>query len=212
MKASRCLGAWAALYLHWEDPQESFLQLLSCSWLSSCKSRFKSDFSQLLFPGIPVAAAAVHFSWSPFSGRGLSFSPAAPSHSLSYSSPSPTLSSLPNFPAATSQAQPLSLRSQAGGSWLCLCSSLPILNATISLPVQRGIPGIFLRGLAQHYTLVQSILYQQKVQLKEELCKKCWKIICLFCIKNLSLKCRFASQNPLGWNINCSNKQCTLFA
>lgn len=128
MKASRCLGAWAALYLHWEDPQESFLQLLSCSWLSSCKSRFKSDFSQLLFPGIPVAAAAVHFSWSPFSGRGLSFSPAAPSHSLSYSSPSPTLSSLPNFPAATSQAQPLSLRSQAGGSWLCLCSSLPILE------------------------------------------------------------------------------------
>lgn len=94
-------------------PPESFLQLLSCFWLSSCRSRFKSVFSQLLFPGIPAAAAAVHISWSPFSGRGLSFSPAALSRSLSYSSPSPAPLSLPNcscnhFPSpATFPPQPV---------------------------------------------------------------------------------------------------------
>jgi len=60
----------------------SFPQPLSCSWLSSCRSRFKSVFSQLLFPGLPAAAAAVHSSWSPFLGRSLSSPPAAFSHPL----------------------------------------------------------------------------------------------------------------------------------
>lgn len=169
--------------------------MLSCSWLSSCRSRFKSVFSQLLFPGIPAAAAAVPFSWSLFSERGLSFSPAALSRSLSYSSP-PYL--FPIAPTTTSQPATFPLQPVRRELALPLQFTPHFWSTTVSLPVQRRIPLTVLCGLVQHYTLVQSILYQQKVQLRkgttmQETLKNNLSLL----QKNINLKCRFAGINPL---------------
>lgn len=102
----------------------SFSQALSCSWLSSWRSCFKSVFSQLLFPGLPAAAAAVCFSQSPFFGRGLS-SPAALSHPPSYSSPSPAPYLLPIPPTTTDQALLPSPCTQPGGAGSAFAAHSP---------------------------------------------------------------------------------------
>lgn len=118
-KVAGCLAAWLPELpstCSGKIPRNPpFPQSLSCSWLSSCRSRFKSVFSQLLFPGLPAAAAAVHFSWSPFFGRGLSFSPAALSQppAIHVLVLLPYVSSIPS--ATTYQALLPSFHTQLGG-------------------------------------------------------------------------------------------------
>lgn len=118
----------------------SFPQSLSRSWLSSCRSCFKSVFSQLLFPGLPGAAAAVHFSWSPFFWERFALLTSCPPPLLrpSYPSPSPAPFSLPNSSCNHLPTLLPLLPSQLGERWLCLCSSLTTLWTSLSPALCRG--------------------------------------------------------------------------
>lgn len=191
-------------------PRSPFiLQALSCYWISSY-----SSISICLFPAtvprLPVASAAVQFSWSLFFWERFVLLTSCPIPPPSYSSLGPAPFSLPNSSCKHRPSLVTSLHSYLGDCWLRL-TTLDITTSFCAETEPRKsiitatVASTFLQWKAQPRTrAVMQPLCTEK--------KECWKVfrnmpyspdcfLIILKLLNLCLKFKLKIKGSLVWNL-----------